>query len=61
MIGEAGPEAVIPLDRLGDMSGNTINVYMPAGADGEDVVRALQNYARNGGSIPLAVNDLVRV
>ena len=61
MIGEAGPEAVIPLDRLGDMGGNTINVYMPAGADGEDVVRALQNYARNGGSIPLAVNDLVRV
>lgn len=61
VVGEAGPELVVPLDRLGDMGGNTINVYMPAGADGEDVVRALQNYARNGGSIPLAVNDLVRV
>jgi hypothetical protein len=61
MVGEAGPELVVPLNRLGQIGGNTINVYMPAGADGEDVVRALQNYARNGGSIPLAVNDLVRV
>ena len=65
MIGEAGPEAVIPLDRLGAMGGGgggpvTINVTMPAGSDGDDVVRALQNYARRRGAIPVPVAAGVR-
>lgn len=59
MIGEAGPEAVVPLDRAGGMGamGGTVNVTvnMPAGSDGNDVVRALQNYARTNGAIPIPI------
>lgn len=66
-IGEAGPEAVIPLDRLhefgGGGGGGTVNitVNMPTGSDGADVVRALQTYARQNGNIPLPISSLVRV
>ena len=67
LIGEAGPEAVVPLDQmpgaspLGGMGGTmNITVNMPAGADGNDVVQALEDYVRRNGSIPLAVNNLVR-
>ena len=37
-----------------------VTVNMPAGADGNDVVRALEDYVRRNGSIPVAVNNLVR-
>ena len=67
LIGEAGPEAVVPLDQmagaspLGNMGGGmNITVNMPAGTDGNDVVQALEDYVRRNGSIPLAVNNLVR-
>lgn len=61
LIGEAGPEAIIPLDKMSTMGTNNITINMPAGADGQDVVLALQNYVRQHGSIPLATNSLVRV
>lgn len=59
LIGEAGPEAVIPLDRAGGMGGGAMNVTvnMPAGADGDDVVRALQDYVRRRGALPVAVGS----
>lgn len=54
-IGEAGPEAVIPLDRLGKMGGTTYNVYVSgtfmddrdaAKRLGREVIRQLQTDAR---------------
>jgi TP901 family phage tail tape measure protein len=55
MIGEAGSEAVIPLDRSGGIGGDTFNVtvQLPAGTDGDDVVRALQSYQRRRGTLPV--------
>ena len=58
--GEAGPEAVIPLNQMGSMGTTNITVNMPAGADGNDIVAALEAYVRRNGSIPLATNNLVR-
>lgn len=64
MIGEGGEsEAVIPLSRLDRMmsggggGSQTVNltVNMPSGSNGDDVVRALQDYARRRGSIPVPV------
>ena len=55
MIGEAGSEAVIPLDRSAGIGGDTFNVtvQLPAGTDGDDVVRALQSYQRRRGTLPV--------
>jgi hypothetical protein len=51
LIGEAGPEAVVPLDRMGQMGGNvTINVN---GGDPNAVVDALRRYYRSNGPIPV--------
>ena len=56
MIGERGPEAVIPLDRLGKMGqGNTINITVTS-ADPNAVVAALQQYIRDRGALPITVN-----
>jgi hypothetical protein len=55
LIGEAGPEAVIPLDRLGNMGGNTINVNVQ-GADPQAVVDALRRYMYQNGNIPIRVS-----
>jgi phage-related protein len=55
LIGEAGPEAVIPLDRMGDMGGGnnvTINVQ---GGDPNAIVDALVKYSRQNGSLPSQV------
>jgi len=52
LIGEAGPEAVIPLNRAGEMGGNTITINVQ-GADPQAVVRALQDYNRTAGPIPV--------
>lgn len=60
MIGEAGPEAVIPLNRMGGMGGMNITVNMPAGSNGDDVVRALQEWSRRNGSLPLVTTSNVR-
>lgn len=60
MVGESGAEAIIPLDRLGNM-GNTYNISVTAGmgADGKDIgtqiVNALKRYERTNGSIPISV------
>jgi hypothetical protein len=60
LIGEAGPEAVIPLSQLGGMGGNiniTVNAGMGAdGAEiGKSIVDALKQYQRRNGPIPLQV------
>lgn len=61
MIGEGNePEAVIPLSKMSGMGTTTININMPAGTSGDDVVAALEDYVRRNGSIPLATNSLVR-
>ena len=51
MIGEAGPEAVIPLGKSGLMGGNTINVTVTS-ADPNAVVAALQQYVRLNNRLP---------
>jgi hypothetical protein len=54
LIGEAGPEAVVPLDRMGSMATNvTINVN---GGDPNAVVAALRTYMQRNGSIPIRVS-----
>jgi phage-related minor tail protein len=59
IVGEAGPEAVIPLDRLSDFTGGgagnnvTINVN---GGDPNAVVDALRRYMRQNGSVPITVS-----
>jgi hypothetical protein len=53
LIGEAGPEAVIPLNRAGAMGDTYVTVNMPAGSNGDDVVRALRTYSRRNGGLPL--------
>lgn len=58
VIGEAGPEAVIPLDRLTDFGGGTtINVSVTS-ADPNAVVRALQQYVRQSGPVPLNIRTM---
>jgi hypothetical protein len=56
LIGEAGPEAVIPLSKMGGMGGGvTINVN---GGDPNSVVDALRSYMRQNGSVPIAVSNI---
>ena len=59
LIGEAGPEAVVPLDRMRGMGGNvTINVTggLATSAEiGESVVNALRAYSRSPGPLQLQV------
>jgi hypothetical protein len=54
LIGEAGPEAVVPLDRMGSMGGGDVNIYVQ-GADPNAVVDALVKYSRQNGSLPSQV------
>jgi len=58
LIGEKGPEAVIPLDRMGDYDmgggGVTINVN---GGDPNAVVAALRTYMRQNGSVPIKTSN----
>jgi len=56
LIGEAGPEAVIPLSKMGSMGGGvTINVN---GGDPNSVVDALRTYMRQNGSVPIRVSNI---
>jgi hypothetical protein len=59
MIGEAGPEAVIPLDRMGQMGGGgtTVNINVNGG-DPNAVVQALRTYMRQNGSVPIRVSNI---
>jgi phage-related tail protein len=53
LIGEAGPEAVIPLSKMGSMGGGiTVNVN---GGDPQAVVDALRRYQRQNGFVPITV------
>lgn len=55
LIGEAGPEAVIPLDRLSSMGGITINVQagLVSTPDqiGQQIIEAIQNAQRRSGPV----------
>jgi hypothetical protein len=66
LVGESGPEMFVPTGagtivnnaRLGGMGGGggmNITVNMPAGSNGDDVVKALQDYVRRRGAIPVPV------
>jgi hypothetical protein len=58
LIGEAGPEAVVPLDRMQSGGGITINVTggLSTSAEiGESVVNALRAYSRSAGPLQLQV------
>lgn len=52
LIGEAGPEAVVPLSQTGAMGGATVTINMPPGSSGEDVVQALERHVRRNGGLP---------
>ena len=52
LIGEAGPEAVIPLDKMGSMGGNTFVIQTGVGdpvAIGREIERVMQRYQRRTG------------
>jgi hypothetical protein len=61
LVGESGPEAIIPLDQLpamtGGGSGATVNITVNAGmgtdgaALGEQVVNAIRRYERTSGAV----------
>jgi phage-related minor tail protein len=49
MIGEAGPEAVVPLSRMGSMGGATVNVTINGSVTSEgDLVNAIRNALLQG-------------
>jgi hypothetical protein len=57
MIGEAGPEAVVPLSKMGQMGNVTININSTV-ADarlGDIIVNALKQYNRRSGPIQVSV------
>jgi hypothetical protein len=59
MIGEgAGPEAVIPLSRMGEfgMGGSNVTIHVNGG-DPQQVVNALRRYMQVNGSVPIRVSN----
>lgn len=55
LIGEAGPEAVVPLDGSGGIGSNTYNLYVTAGisdpaAVSDAVIEAIDRYERSNGT-----------
>lgn len=57
LIGEAGPEAVVPLDRMNDFGGGGGNVTIHVnGGDPNAVVDALRKYYRQNGPLPVGVS-----
>jgi hypothetical protein len=58
IVGESGPEAVIPLDRMGDFGmgggGNNVTINVNGG-DPNAVVDALRAYMFRNGSVPIRV------
>jgi hypothetical protein len=57
MVGEAGPEAVIPLSRMGQMGNVTININANVADErlGDVIVNALRQYNRRSGPVNIAV------
>jgi hypothetical protein len=60
VVGEKGPEAVIPLDRAGEFGlgggGNNVTIHVNGG-DPNAVVAALQRYVRTSGPVPITVRN----
>jgi hypothetical protein len=56
LVGEAGPEAIIPLDRMGQMGGQTIVNVTVTSADPQAVVEAIRRYTRANGPLSGVVN-----
>jgi hypothetical protein len=57
VIGEAGPEAVVPLSRAGEFGmggGNNVTIHVNGG-DPNAVVAALRQYMYRNGSVPISV------
>jgi len=60
VIGEAGPEAVVPLSRAGEFGmggGNNVTIHVNGG-DPNAVVAALRTYMRQNGSVPIRVSNI---
>ena len=57
LIGEAGPEAVIPLSGPNAGIGNNVTINVNGG-DPNAVVSALRTYMRQNGSVPIKVSNL---
>lgn len=60
IVGEAGPELVVPLDRAGEFGmggGMNVTINMPAGSDGYSIVRVLEDYNRRRGSLPITTTQ----
>jgi gas vesicle protein len=57
MIGEAGPEAVVPLSKMGQMGNITININSTVADDrlGDIIVNAIRQYNRRSGPAQIAV------
>jgi hypothetical protein len=56
LVGEAGPEAIIPLDRMGKMGGATYNINVTAGvgdpaAIGQQIVTYIKKFERSAGPV----------
>jgi hypothetical protein len=57
LIGEAGPEAVVPLSKMGASGGNVYNITVNAGMGtngaqvGRDIVDAIKKYERASGPV----------
>jgi TP901 family phage tail tape measure protein len=56
IIGEAGPEAVVPLDRYSGGGGDTYVTVNVASADPQAVVEAIRRYTRSNGPLRQVVN-----
>ena len=54
VIGEKGPEAVIPLSKMDSMGGNNVTIHVNGG-DPDQVVNALRRYMQINGSVPIRV------
>jgi hypothetical protein len=60
LVGEAGPEAIIPLSQMGNMGGGSVTVNVNGGLAtsaeiGQSVVNALRAYSRTAGPLQLNV------
>ena len=55
LVGEAGPEAIIPLDRAGNLGTTVVNVQVTS-ADPTAVVEAIRRYTRANGPLGSVVN-----
>jgi hypothetical protein len=55
LIGEKGPEAVIPLSKMNEVAGGNNFTIHVNGADPQAVVDALRRYQRQNGFVPITV------